>query len=204
MFNFVRKKGWNNLAKIILFGDSITAGWNDEGITDALTSKIISSFPEDEIINAGIPGDTTADGLKRVEPHVVKYQPDIVTLFFGANDVAIDRLISLNKYLSNMTALIDKIGDEKVILFSAPYTKQSIRKFDRPLNRCKKFSVGLAELAAKRRLPFVSVIDEMIGSERADDWLQEDGLHFSAFGYQKLAELFNQEIMKKKRELGND
>ncbi|MGX6980089.1 SGNH/GDSL hydrolase family protein [Vagococcus elongatus] len=192
------------MTKIILFGDSITAGWNEEGITDALTSKVAAIFPEDHIINAGIPGDTTSDGLKRLEAHVLRYQPDIVTLFFGANDVAIDRLISLNKYLANMVDIIEKIGPEKVILFSAPYTKQAIRKFDRPLSRCRKFSDGLAELAEEKGLPFVNVLDEMINSERADEWLQEDGLHFSDYGYQRLGELFTQKIMEKKRELNND
>src|SRR5689334_6298497 len=73
---------------IVCFGDSLTAGFGvDPG----------KSYPEDlqqeldrrgyhyRVVNLGISGDTTQDGLARL-PLVLAENPQIVVLEFGAND----------------------------------------------------------------------------------------------------------------------
>ncbi|MEG2602840.1 MAG: lipase, partial [Carnobacterium sp.] len=60
------------LKKIVLFGDSITAGYLDGYVSKALTDRLADFLPEDKIINVGIPGDTTNGGLERFEQHVLK------------------------------------------------------------------------------------------------------------------------------------
>lgn len=192
----------NNLAKIILFGDSITAGWSEEGISDELTRRVAQAFPEDNVINAGIPGDTTEDALKRIEEHVLKHNPDIVTLFFGANDVATHRLVTRQKYIANMDKLISDIGREKVIVFGTAHTVQKVRKFDRPTARIEKYVASLEEFCQEGNLPFINVLNQMRALQREDDWIQPDGLHFSTYGYEQLAKLFNKGIQEKKEELG--
>lgn len=69
------------MIKMVLFGDSITAGYTKKEITAKLTCRMSEYFPKADIINAGIPGETTEDGLKRIEAHVLKYKPDIVVIF---------------------------------------------------------------------------------------------------------------------------
>ena len=86
------------MIKMVLFGDSITAGYTKKEITAKLTCRMLEYFPKADIINAGIPGETTEDGLKRIEAHVLKYKPDIVVIFFGANDVARHKFVSLDRY----------------------------------------------------------------------------------------------------------
>ena len=47
------------------------------------------------VINAGMPGDTTEDGLKRLNKEVLIEKPDEVVIFFGANDASLDRNITV-------------------------------------------------------------------------------------------------------------
>jgi lysophospholipase L1-like esterase len=46
-------------------------------------SKMISR----PVINAGVPGDTTASALERLERDVLAYSPDIVLITLGGNDL---------------------------------------------------------------------------------------------------------------------
>ena len=39
-----------------------------------------------EMINSGISGDTSLDGLARLDWAVLSYEPDLVTINFGIND----------------------------------------------------------------------------------------------------------------------
>ena len=70
---------------IICFGDSLTYG------TGAARNK---SYPAQlsamiglPVINAGIPGNTTADGLERLETDVLERSPRIVLITLGGNDM---------------------------------------------------------------------------------------------------------------------
>ena len=92
--------------KIIFFGDSITescfelfanpaGGINvikdaDSGYPLLVTNRLKKFLPDAkiEMINAGIGGNTSEDGLKRVEKDVIEKCPDITVVCFGLNDVA--------------------------------------------------------------------------------------------------------------------
>ncbi|PHL17205.1 esterase, partial [Enterococcus faecium] len=59
------------MRKIVLFGDSITAGYLDEAVSPVLVDLVkrdiaAMGLEEVAVINAGMPGDTTEDGLKRL------------------------------------------------------------------------------------------------------------------------------------------
>lgn len=177
------------MRKLCLFGDSITAGYYDSQITDLLTTRIQEALPSCQVFNAGIPGDTTADGLARLETFVLRHEPDLVTVFFGANDAAVHRLMSVTQYKANLDEIIGRIGREKVLLLSAPYTSQRNRQLDRPLRRMSTFARGAEEVALKWQVPFINVLDEMIKTGHEDSLLQGDGLHFSLKGYDFLADL---------------
>lgn len=181
------------MRKIILFGDSLTAGYKDGMITDLFTAPIQQSFSEDTLINAGIPGDTTRDALQRLENHVLCYQPDIVTVFFGANDSAVYRDISVGEYEQNLRTIIEKIGFTKVLLISPPYISQRIRGEDHPLSVLKEYVLAAQKLAKMFDLDYLDLFHEMLDDD-GELWLQSDGLHFSAYGYERLQELVCQKI----------
>lgn len=186
------------MTKIILFGDSITAGY-ENGLTDfRLNDGIEKKFADVEVINAGIPGDNTSGAVNRVQDHVLKYNPDIVVIFFGANDAAVHSGVSVSEYKNNLESLIEDIGSEKVILIGGPFALQEVKYgLDRPLESIQKFSDTAEAVAKENEVTFVNFLSEML-SRNPEELLQEDGLHFSREGYALLIELINQEIAIKK------
>ena len=70
---------------IIAFGDSLTYGTGATRGTDypSQLSKMISR----PVINAGVPGDTTATALARLEKDVLSRSPRIVLVTLGGNDL---------------------------------------------------------------------------------------------------------------------
>jgi len=70
---------------IICFGDSLTEGYGaslQQAYPAILGAKIKTA-----VINAGVSGDTTLDALERVNSDVVKKDPQMVIVLFGANDI---------------------------------------------------------------------------------------------------------------------
>lgn len=185
------------MQRLFLFGDSITAGYYQQEITDLLTKRIQENFPNLEVTNAGIPGDTTVDGLARVNEHVLRYEPTYVTVFFGANDAAVHRGVSLEAYQKNLRQLVRLIGLEKVILVSTPYANQKIQGHDRPLNRLRAYVSVAEELSQELSLPFINLLTKMEAIANPDHLLQADGLHFSKAGYDFLAQTITEALQKK-------
>jgi acyl-CoA thioesterase I len=71
-------------------GDSLTSGWMvDQGFYDRFIALLKRRFPRASIVsrNAGIPGNTAADGLARLDD-VLMNRPDVVTIQFGLNDLS--------------------------------------------------------------------------------------------------------------------
>ncbi len=84
--------------RIIVFGDSLSAGWGaadeaTEGLVPVFARALQARYPacEIEIIGAGGPGDTSEVGLIRVDREVLSRDPDLVVLQFGGNDEGFDR-----------------------------------------------------------------------------------------------------------------
>src|SRR5947199_2002019 len=73
---------------IVCFGDSLTAGFGvDPGKSypEDLQQELDRRGYHDRVVNLGVSGDTTQDGLARL-PLALAENPQIVVLEFGAND----------------------------------------------------------------------------------------------------------------------
>lgn len=71
------------MARIICFGDSLTACGGENGRwSDILSDR----FPQHEWINKGVGGETFVDALARLKPDVLDLRPDVALVEFGAND----------------------------------------------------------------------------------------------------------------------
>ncbi|MGX7150202.1 GDSL-type esterase/lipase family protein [Enterococcus ureasiticus] len=186
------------MKKIVLFGDSITAGYGEEAITPILQNLIteelaIKNYEEVTIVNAGMPGDTTQGAMNRLDKEVLAEKADIVTIFFGANDTNSDNLVPLEKYAENIEAMITKIGKEKVILLTPPYV-DCARKPTRDDKRIREYAERVKVIGAKYEIPVIDVYKAMVVYPGTDEFLQADGLHFSKTGYDLLAALIVREI----------
>jgi acyl-CoA thioesterase-1 len=73
---------------VVALGDSLTAGLGvapDEAFPARLQARLRSEGLAYRVINAGVSGDTTAGGLRRVD-WVLRSKPDVVIVALGAND----------------------------------------------------------------------------------------------------------------------
>ncbi|MGY3765724.1 SGNH/GDSL hydrolase family protein [Vagococcus vulneris] len=185
------------MRKIILFGDSITAGYYDGEMTLKLNDQIQRYFPDVEVINAGIPGDTTRRALARVQQHVIKYHPDVVTVFFGANDAADGSGIDEHEYRENLQTIIQDIGANKIVLVGPPLVRRIQHEDDRPFRRLNEYNGIAKELAILNQIPFVDLFSQMQEQINLDNLWQADGLHFSNQGYLLLGRLLASELRKR-------
>jgi lysophospholipase L1-like esterase len=115
--------------KVVAFGDSITAGGEatQPGLiywqrwVDGLKQK----YPAAQItaINGATGGDTTANGLARLEAKVLNQNPDLVLVAFGMNDHNIPGFgMPVENFAQNLGVIIDRIRNTtpaEIILVTA-------------------------------------------------------------------------------------
>lgn len=128
---------WAREAKIVIFGDSLGTGFGLP-IQDAFPAKLEARLRSEgiaaQVADAGHSGDTTADGLSRLD-WTLADKPDLVILELGANDML--RGIDPKLVRANLDAIISKIqkAGAKVLLagmLAAPNWGEPYRKsFDR-------------------------------------------------------------------------
>lgn len=186
------------MEKLVLFGDSITAGYGEEAMSPILQKMIQVELQKELlseiiIINAGMLGNTTEDARKRVKQDVVSLNPTIVTIFFGANDISSDFLVPLETYGENLLELIHVIGKEKVILITPPYIVCA-RNPSRKETQVVAYVNKVEEIGKESGIPVIDLYGQMLAQPNPEELLQLDGLHFSTAGYQLLASLIVQAI----------
>ncbi|QHN03380.1 arylesterase [Granulicella sp. WH15] len=103
---------------LVCFGDSLTAGYGaDEGASypDFLQKYLDQLGYQYHVVNEGISGNTTKDGVDRL-PGVIAMKPQIVVLEFGGNDGLRGLKIETSK--TNLATMIDglKSSGAKVAL----------------------------------------------------------------------------------------
>ena len=115
---------------IVTFGDSITeaaAGLSLDQRWPVLLEKKLNNSERAEycVINSGVGGNTSREGLARIDRDVISHKPDIVLVEFGGNDIVADekREVSLEEYRSNLKAIHEKLADidaEMILLTFTP------------------------------------------------------------------------------------
>lgn len=140
--------------RIVAFGDSVTRGF---GVTrpwpDRLATALRQAYPTDTaVINAGVDGNTAADGLARLGRDVLATSPDLVLIAFGLNDLKLQRSPPVMQHdLDQMVARIEATGAEVVLLTTNPIRAGLYG------SALAGYNDAIRELARSRRLPLVDV-----------------------------------------------
>ena len=123
--------------KIVFFGDSVTEGCfelsfrDTAGVTDIIRDQksvyhnVLKERIEKErsdlvieFINAGISGDSAANGLQRIGRDVIDQKPDAVVVCFGLNDVA-GRTI--DEYVLDMERIFSELKEREIdVIYMTP------------------------------------------------------------------------------------
>jgi len=162
----------NNGDVILAFGDSLTHG---TGATrDSAYPAVLSKLTGHTVINAGVPGETTAEGLARLPDVLEEVRPKIVLLCLGGNDML--RRHDGNSTESNLRRMIETIraSGAGVVLIGVP----APALFSGPPAFYEK-------LADEFDLPYEGeIFDEVLKTPR----LKADPIHANAEGYKVVAE----------------
>lgn len=173
-------------AKTVVFlGDSLTAGLgvqNAEAFPALIAEKIRAARLPFEVENAGLSGDTSAGGLRRVD-WLLQRRIDVLVLELGANDGL--RGLQLKSMKANLQAIIDKTKAKN------PQVKIVLAGMQVPPNLGAEYATGFervyAELASENNAVLIPFLLEGVGGNR--DLNQQDLIHPSAAGHRIVAEL---------------
>lgn len=167
---------------IVALGDSLTAGYGVAAheAYPALLEAILrrEGYPY-RVVNAGVSGDTTAGGLRRVD-WVLRARPEVAIVALGANDGL--RGLSVVRMRENLARIVRRLqaGGARVLLagmrvppnYGAAYAREFAAAFP-----------AVARQTGARLMP--SLLDGVAAQPALS---QEDGIHPNAAGHQVLAE----------------
>ena len=109
--------GANAENKVVLFGDSLMAGYGlnkEDHLSTVLQKNLNNNGLDVEVVNASVSGDTTAGGLNRINWTLSEKNIDILVLGLGANDML--RGIKPNETKENLEKIIKIIIDKNITI----------------------------------------------------------------------------------------
>lgn len=169
---------------ILIFGDSITAGYGltEEQAYPALIQDRIDSLGMDHnVINAGLSGETTAGGARRVD-WILQQEVDIFLLGLGGNDGL--RGIDPSNTKKNLITIIEKVREKD------PDIDIILAGMEAPPNLgpqyTSEFRSVFSEVASEKDVTFMPfLLKDVAGIEELN---QTDGIHPTAEGQQIIAD----------------
>ena len=122
---------------ILAFGNSLTAGFGvspGDSFAGRLQQVLRERGQEVRVINGGVSGDTTYDGLRRLGL-LLQHSPDLVILEFGVNDFFMD--MRPENIRTNLESMIDSCHSRgaKVLLAGFLSLRQIDGKYEESYHR---------------------------------------------------------------------
>jgi len=166
---------------IVCFGDSLTAGYGTDpgqSYPDDL-QKILdeASFPY-RVVNEGVSGNTTKDGLDRIG-RVIALHPQLVVLEFGGNDGL--RGLPIEQTRKNIASMIDQLQGARTKVALAGITLPP----DYGPDYIAKFNAMYPALAKQYHVPLLPFLLKDVYGVPGD--MQDDATHATAQGNKQVA-----------------
>ena len=162
-------------ATILAFGDSLTVG---VGASSAESYPVVlTELSGRRVINGGVSGETTTQGLQRLSGLLEQHEPELLLLLEGGNDVLRNQPFStISQNLADMIELTQQKGIP-VVLIGVP--EKNLFSSSAPF---------YSELAEQYGLVFDG---RLVGSLLRTTSYKSDPIHLNAQGYRALAEEIN-------------
>lgn len=169
---------------VVVLGDSLAAGFGVEpsqSFPALLQKKIDGRGWNYSVVNAGVSGDTSADGLARID-WLLKREIDVLILELGGNDGL--RGIPVAATKTNLQAIIDRVKRKY------PQAQIIVAGMQMPPNMGEEYTTAFRKifpgLAATNRAVLIPFLLEGVGGNRKLN--QEDQIHPTAEGHKIVAE----------------
>ncbi len=183
---------------VLAFGDSLTAGYKSKagGYPSKLAALLIDKNKPAVLINKGISGEKTAEGLARFDSVLAATNADIVLIMEGSNDLL--KELPLETARDNLQAMINKAKAAEVIPVLANLPP-SIR------GNCEElipevWNPMIASLARDNNIPLVDHYSAILPFWR---FTNSDGIHLNEKGYWVIAKSWYNTIAPWINSMGN-
>lgn len=168
---------------IVFLGDSLSAGYGLEE-SEAYPALVRAALEEQgiktNVVNAGVSGDTTAGGLRRID-WILRAPSQLVVIALGGNDGL--RGVSPEASEENIRGIIRRIREK------SPATKIVLAGMKVPPNMgsdySDRFEGMYPRIAESERVPLIPFLLEGVAGER--ELNQPDGIHPTAEGQKIIA-----------------
>ena len=174
--------------RIVFLGDSLTAGLGlstDKSFPSLIGRKLKDKGLDYEIINAGVSGDTSAGGLRRLE-WSLEGDVRVLILALGANDGL--RGLPVDDLEKNLTAILDRAKARGIPVILAG--------MEAPPNNGVDYTTAFRkvyrDLATRYQVRFIPFLLQGVAGEASLN--QADGIHPNVRGAEIVAELVWQEL----------
>lgn len=162
----------------VAFGDSLTEGYGAS--RGESYPAVFSKLTGIEVKNHGVSGNTTQDGLSRLEA-VAMLKPKVVLLCLGGNDTL--RQIPREATFANLEKIVDRFHREGSFVVLIGIQSASLLR--------DKNEQHFEELAKRKQVLFLeNILDGVIFNRE----LMSDQIHPNAQGYEKIAKRFAEEL----------
>ena len=169
---------------ILFFGDSLTAGYGidpDQAFPAVIQQKINKRGWNFEVVSAGVSGETTAGGLRRID-WVLQRPIDVFVLELGANDGL--RGLPLDNAQKNLQAIMDRVKNKY------PQVKLILAGMQLPPNLGKEYSsrfrLLFPDLARQNGAVLIPFLLDGVGGVPTLNL--PDGIHPTPLGHARVAD----------------
>lgn len=170
---------------ILFFGDSLTAGYRLDDPTETafpalIQEKINAAGLPYRVINAGLSGETSAGGIRRIN-WVLRQPVDVFVLELGANDGL--RGLPLDVLQANLQEILDRVRAHN------PAVQLVIAGMRMPPSMGEyagKFDALFAPLAAANEAALIPFLLEDVGA--IPELNLPDGIHPNPAGHRRVAQ----------------
>ncbi len=177
---------------IMCFGDSITYGYCADYGKDYVSlfkAKVREDFPEDRITirNRGVNGESSRNGLARLECELATYSPDLVIMLFGSNDSAYGPWyhVGYEEFSRNYDLIISGVkaaGAQLILITPPPVIEDEEMPFIEN-SVLEGYCEIIREKAEKNSLKLIDMNKAFKEHPPLTALLQWDGVHISTEGY---------------------
>jgi acyl-CoA thioesterase-1 len=171
--------------RIVVLGDSITAGYGldpSEAYSALLQKKLDAAGLNYTVVNAGVSGDTTAGGLRRIGWALGKEGADLLLIALGGNDGL--RGISPEQTEQNLSGIVEKARAKnpamKIVIIGMQMPDSMGADFT------KAFKGVFPKVAAAEKTELIAFLLEGVGGDEKLN--QADRIHPTAEGQKIIAE----------------
>lgn len=161
-------------AVILAFGDSLTFG-TGAGEQQSYP-EVLAGLTGRKVVNAGVPGEVSKDGLERLPGVLEEVRPDLLILCHGGNDML--RRQDQQQLRDNLVNMLEMARDQgiAVLMVAVPEPGLALKPPALYQELAKEFAIPLEK--------------EVIVSILKKSELKSDQVHPNAAGYQRMAEAF--------------